>query len=386
MRLESLPEYPKKIVCAMSGGVDSSVCAALLKRAGFNVIGVFMKFWLGPGENGLIGAWNRCCSLEAETRARKVANILDIPFYVFNFEKEFKKRIVDYFLEGYKRGITPNPCVVCNKEIKFGLLLEKALELDANFVATGHYAKTNLSDFVFSKNRLQIQTIASNWRRFKVRLFRGKDKNKDQSYFLWMLNQNQLKRILFPIGDYTRSEVEKLAKKFKLDFLLNIPKSVEICFIQTTVNDFLKRYLKPKPGPICLKSNPKQKIIAKHQGLAFYTIGQRKGIGLPAGPYYVLDKDLKKNILLVTKNENDLYKTELIANNVNWISGQEPKLPILVEAKIRYRQLPAPAILSRPTNSEVYRLKFKTPQRAITPGQSVVFYRRDQLLGGGIIG
>jgi len=190
----------KRVICAMSGGMDSSVAAALLKKAGLNVIGVFMKFWSEPQKDGLIGSSNRCCSPEAEVRARKVAKILKIPFFVFNFEKEFKERIVDYFLEGYKNGITPNPCVVCNKEIKFGLLLEKALSLNADYVATGHYARKS----ELTTNDLQPTTY---------KLLRAKDKNKDQSYFLWMLNQEQLSRILFPIGNYTRKEVEKFGKK-----------------------------------------------------------------------------------------------------------------------------------------------------------------------------
>ncbi len=354
----------EKVVIAMSGGIDSSVAAALLKRAGFNVISVFMKFWSEPEKNGLVGASNRCCSPEAEIRARKVAKILKIPFYVFNFSKEFKKRIVDYFLEGYKKGITPNPCVVCNKEIKFGILLEKILKLDANFLATGHYAR-KVQD---PKSKIQ-------------KLLRAKDKNKDQSYFLWMLNQNQLKRILFPIGNYTRKEVENLAKKFKLP-VLRARKSVEICFVETTINDFLKKYLKEKPGKIVDK---KGKILGEHKGLWFYTIGQRKGIKLSGGPYWVLDKDLKKNLLIVTKNEKDLYKKELICKNVNWISGIEPTLPLKVKAKIRYRHKPALAIINRTSKPKVYSLKFKVAQRAITPGQSVVFYKGERVLGGGII-
>ena len=354
----------EKVVIAMSGGIDSSVAAALLKRAGFNVISVFMKFWSEPEKNGLVGASNRCCSPEAEIRARKVAKILKIPFYVFNFSKEFKKRIVDYFLEGYKKGITPNPCVVCNKEIKFGILLEKILKLDANFLATGHYAR-KVQD---SKSKIQ-------------KLLRAKDKNKDQSYFLWMLNQNQLKRILFPIGNYTRKEVENLAKKFKLP-VLRARKSVEICFVETTINDFLKKYLKEKPGKIVDK---KGKILGEHKGLWFYTIGQRKGIKLSGGPYWVLNKDLKKNLLIVTKDEKDLYKKELICKNVNWISGIEPTLPLKVKAKIRYRHKPALAIINRTSKPKVYSLKFKVAQRAITPGQSVVFYKGEKVLGGGII-
>ena len=360
----------KKVVVAMSGGLDSSVAAALLKRAGFSVIGIFMKFWSEPKKDGLIGALNRCCSPEAEVRARKVAKILKIPFYVFDFEKEFKKRIVDYFLEEYKKGITPNPCVVCNKEIKFGLLLGKALALDADFIATGHYAKKKKIE-----NRKQ---------KIEYKLLQAKDKNKDQSYFLWMLNQKQLSRILFPIGYYTREEVEKLAKKFKLP-VLKARKSVEICFIQTTINDFLARHLKQKPGQI-IYSTPgvEYRVIGRHRGLAFYTIGQRKGIELPGGPYYVLGKDLKKNILIVTKNEKDLLKKELICKNVNWISGKVPKLSQKVKVKIRYRHELARAAIYKILNTK-YKILFSSPQRAITPGQSVVFYKGQQLLGGGII-
>jgi len=358
----------KKIICAMSGGVDSSVAAALLKRAGFDMIGVFMKFWSPTTSGGgLVGGWNHCCSPEAEVRARKVAKILKIPFYVFNFEKEFKKRIVDYFLDGYKKGITPNPCVVCNKEIKFGLLLEKALALDADYVATGHYARK--------------KETRDNRQETRYKLLRAKDKDKDQSYFLWMLNQEQLNRILFPIGDLTRKEVENLAKKFKLP-VLKAKKSVEICFIQTTINDFLKKYLKEKPGKIV---DTQGKILGEHRGLWFYTIGQRKGIGLSGGPYFVLDKDLKKNFLIVTKNEEDLLKKELVAKNVNLISGKEPKLPLKVKAKIRYRTKFATAILSKNLEAKAYNLKFFKPQRAITPGQSVVFYQGNEVLGGGII-
>lgn len=391
--MRKLTRKNKKVVVAMSGGIDSSVAAALLKRADFNVIGVFMKFWF-PTNNGrgFVGNWNRCCSPEAERRARKVAKILKIPFYVFNFEKEFKKRIVDYFLREHKKGRTPNPCVVCNKEIKFGLLLEKILKLDADYIATGHYARIESRKWEVESR--QSEQLPSTY----YSLLASKDKHKDQSYFLWMLDQKQLKRILFPIGDLTRKEVENLARKFKLP-VLKTRKSVEICFIQTTINDFLRKYLKPKPGKIvCLTSDAKQKrIVGEHCGLGFYTIGQRKGIGLPGGPYYVLDKDLKKNILFVTKNEKDLYKKELICENVNWISpkqslrdatgqtGKEAKFPLKVMAKIRYRHQPAEAIITKNQKSKVYSLKFKVAQRAITPGQSVVFYQGQELLGGGII-
>lgn len=348
-----MKEKNRKVIVAMSGGIDSSVSAALLKRAGFDVVGVFMKFW-ADGPKSVV---NRCCTLESEKRARLVAEKLDIPFYVFNFEKEFKKKVVDYFLAEYKAGRTPNPCVVCNKEIKFGLLFKKILSLNADYIATGHYARLR-----------------------QEKLYKGKDKNKDQSYFLWKLNQKILKHTLFPVGDYAKTEVRKLAKKFNLP-VLNIPESQEVCFIQTTTADFLKKYLKSKPGKII---NTKGVVIGKHQGLWFYTIGQRKGIGFSKGPFYVLDKDIKKNTLIVTKNEKDLYKKELIVKNVNWAS--EIKFPLKVMAKIRYRHKLASAIVDK------NKVIFAKPQRAITPGQSVVFYlprgkagRGQELLGGGVI-
>ncbi len=353
----------KRVICAMSGGIDSSVAAALLKRAGFDVIGVFMKFWTAPSQDKLQGHWNRCCSPEAEKRAREVASCLSIPFYVYRFEREFKKRIVDYFLKEYKEGRTPNPCVVCNKKIKFGLLLEKALKLEADYVATGHYA------------------MLQRTRDKKARLFKGKDKNKDQSYFLWQLNQKQLKHILFPIENYTKTETKRLVKKFKLP-VSGVPESQEVCFIQTTVNNFLKKYLKSKPGRII---DTEGKIINEHEGLHFYTIGQRRGIKLPGGPYYVLDKNLKKDLLIVTKNEKDLYKKELVVKNINWISGNGPKLSLKIKAKIRYRHKASLATIENKLKTKNCKLIFNKPQRAITPGQSVVFYKGREVLGGGII-
>jgi len=347
----------KRVICAMSGGIDSSVAAALLKKAGFEVIGVFMRFW---SENRVIGRPNECCSPEAEKRTRKVAKILKIPFYVFDFKKEFEKKVVDYFLDSHKKGLTPNPCVVCNKQIKFGLLLEKALKVNADFVATGHYART------LKKGD-------------KVHLLQGADKEKDQSYFLWQLNQKQLSKTLFPIGRYKKTEIRKLAKKFKLP-VFDIPESMEICFIQTSINDFLRKHLFQRKGKII---NQQGKVIGKHLGLWFYTIGQRKGLGISGGPYYVLDKKFKKNILIVTKNEKDLFEKELTLKNVNWILGKKPKLPKKIKARIRYRHKPASATLI--FQKKTLKLIFNRNQRAITPGQSAVFYKNQEVLGGAII-
>jgi len=347
----------KKVIVAISGGVDSAVAAALLKRGWFlpasrqvDVIGAFMKLADLP------------IFREREKKARKVAKILKIPFLSFNFEKEFKKRIVDYFLKEYKAGRTPNPCVICNKKIKFGLLLKKALALDADFVATGHYVRLRKG-------------------KEGIHLLRGKDKTKEQSYFLWQLNQKQLKRILFPVGNYTKNQVRGLAKKLKLP-VLRIPESMEICFIKTAINNFLKKYLKEKPGKIII---PEGKVVGEHQGLWFYTIGQRKGIKLAGGPYWVLEKDLNKNTLIITKREKDLYKKELRAKNVNWVFGKAPKLPLKIKAKIRYRHKAASATITHGLKSKVYNIKFSRSQRAVTPGQSVVFFRGEELVGGGII-
>ncbi|MDP3991062.1 MAG: tRNA 2-thiouridine(34) synthase MnmA [Candidatus Nealsonbacteria bacterium] len=369
---------PKKIIVAMSGGVDSSVAAALLKKQGFVVIGVFMKFWLArrsPGEGGK--AFNRCCSSDAERRAREVASILDIPFYVFNFEKEFKKRVVDYFLKEYAAGRTPNPCVVCNKDIKFGLLLERTLSLKADFIATGHYVRK-----------------AGN------KLFKGKDKEKDQSYFLWQLSQKQLKHSLFPLGSYTKKQVKEMAKKFGLP-VLSIPESQEICFVENTIGEFLTKYIKQKKGEIV---DAQGKVLGEHQGLSLYTIGQRRGLGFIGGPafakpacrrgrasagkpYWVLRKDLKMNVLVITKDEEDLFEKELFFKEANWISGKSPKVPAILKATIRYRHKVVQGVLQKGN-----RFIFNKPQRAITPGQSIVFYlprrqagKGQELLGGGII-
>ncbi|MDO8424577.1 MAG: tRNA 2-thiouridine(34) synthase MnmA [bacterium] len=348
-----------KVIMAMSGGIDSSVAAALLKKQDFEVVGVFMKFWKEPDDKG---GWNRCCSLDSERRARQVAKVLKIPFYVFNFEKEFKRRIVDYFLAGYKRGLTPNPCVVCNKEIKFGLLLERAMALNADFIATGHYVRLSSSgDHAY-------------------KLLKGNDKEKDQSYFLWQLNQKKLKKIIFPVGEHTKPEVRKLANKFKLPFK-NIPESMEICFIPKTTEEFLGKYLKSKPGQIM---DGKGKLLGRHPGLQFFTIGQRKGIQLSGGPFWVTGKDLRGNRLIVSRNEKDLLEKESIVEEVNWISGKEPKLPLKMKVKIRYRHESVPATVFKIRNAR-YKIRFGSPQRAVTPGQSAVFYQGRELLGGGII-
>jgi len=318
---------------------------------------------------------------------------------VLSVEKEFKKKVVDYFLQEYKKGNTPNPCVVCNKEIKFGFLIKKALSLGADFVATGHYARISLfrsaTNFFPSAGKPPLPLRASGPGTAKSslpRFFIGKDKEKDQSYFLWQLNQKQLGRVLFPVGGFTKPEVRKLAKKFKLP-TADTPESQEVCFVSQTTNDFLKKYLKTKPGPIVEILQPANsrysrvaRIVGQHNGLWFYTIGQRRGLEIQQGPWFVVAKDFKKNTLVVSKNEKDLEKKELIADNINWILPV--KLPINAEVKIRYKSGLFHALIRANKPGSVRVVFTKGPKgypRAITPGQSAVFYKKDELIGGGII-
>lgn len=340
----------KKIITAMSGGVDSSVAAAILKEKGYDVIGVFMKFWKEPGKS----RENLCCSAEAKADARKIANKLGIPFYVFDFSKEFKKRVVDYLIDEYRKGNTPNPCVECNRWIKFKFLIDKAITLKADFIATGHYARIK-----------------------DGKLLVAKDKQKDQSYFLWTLKQDQLKRTLFPIGDYTKRQVRAMAKKLDLP-VYQKKESQEICFIpDSDVNKFLKKRIGIKKGPIITIKGDK---IGEHQGLAYYTIGQRRGIKVGGiGPFYVIDKDFKKNALIVAQSDfsEALYKKEMRVKGINWIN--KVKLPLKCNVKIRYLTPSVPAVIKE------NRVVFNKKQKAITPGQSAVFYKGSEVLGGGII-
>jgi tRNA-specific 2-thiouridylase len=345
----------------MSGGVDSSVAAALLKRQGLDVSAIFMRLWC------------ESYSARAEKKAKQVAESLNIPFFVFNIEKKFKKKIVDYFLKEYKEGITPNPCVNCNKEIKFGLLLDEALRLGADYLATGHYARL----------RREIPNSKSQITNCQYKLFRGIDITKDQSYFLWKLSQKQLKHILFPIGGYKKTKVRELAKKFNLP-TFNIPESQEICFIKSTVSNFLGQYIKSESGDVLTTDNKK---VGEHQGLSFYTIGQRKGIGLSGGPFYVVDKNLKENTLIISSffKDKNLYKKKLIAKNINWVKGKMPKLPLKTKTQIRYGHKAFSATIVKKFKNGNIEIVFTQSQRAITPGQSVVFYKYKELLGGGII-
>ena len=358
------PEQRRRVFVAMSGGVDSSVAALLLQNKGYDVIGVYMKGWSLTG-----------CAEEDARDARRVAGVLNIPFYVFNFEKEFKKSVVDYMISGYAKGETPNPDIMCNKEIKFGLFLKKALALGADFVATGHYSRLR-REFPISKSQFPNKIKNPNFK-----LFQAKDSNKDQSYFLWTLTQAQLKHCLFPLGNFTKPKVRALAKKYNLP-TAEKPDSQGVCFVgEIDVAEFLKSKLGKKPGPVLTLAGKK---VGVHDGLNFYTIGQRKGIGSAGGgtPYYVARKDFKKNALIVAEaNSPALFSDALSVKTINWISGKAPELPLSCLARIRYRQP-----LQKCVIADKSKVKFNEPQRAVTPGQSAVFYTaRGKMLGGAVI-
>jgi len=362
-----LKEKKIKVAVAMSGGVDSSVAALLLKKQGYDCIGVFMKNY----DDSCDGS--KCSASVDYESARKAAHHLDIPLYTFNFEKEYADCVLSYFYREYQSGRTPNPDVMCNKEIKFKVFLDKILKLGCQYMATGHYAQREVY-----KNKNGKESY---------KLLKGVDQNKDQSYFLCALNQRQLKYSLFPIGGLTKPEVRKLAKQAKLPNAER-PDSQGICFVgEVGLVDFLGKKIKNKVGKIVMVDG---RIVGEHKGVMYYTIGQRKGIGVPGGsgePYYVVDKDVKKNLLIVAKGQEDkfLYKKELIAEKIHWIA-EVPKLPLKCSAKIRYRQPDQKCVVKfiRGSKTKV-KVTFADPQRAVTPGQAIVFYKGDTLIGGGVI-
>lgn len=366
-----------KVIVAMSGGVDSSVAAAVLKEQGFEVVGVFMHFWHEPVGDGPI-AENACCSLESQEEARKVAQILGIPFYTVNVAKEFKKEIVDYFIREYKNGRTPNPCVRCNKEIKFKVLMKKMLEIKADYIATGHYARI-LNDQFPIINQSSIPKLKNSK---KYVLATAKDAEKDQSYFLYNLTRKQLARTLFPIGEFENKDaVRKYAEKMKFPVYAK-KDSQDICFIPDSTENFLKRHIKLKPGNIVDIDGT---VVGKHCGLALYTIGQRKGIRIGGkGPYFVVEKNAKKNELVVSNAMG--VAAGAAVKDVNWIR-RPAKFPVKLLVRTRYRNpLIHAKIKLRRRKSAEYQILFEEPQKAITPGQSAVFYGENgELIGGGTI-
>ena len=350
-----------KVVIAMSGGVDSSVAAALLKQQGYEVIGLMLHLWSETGKEES----NRCCSPDSQAMARRVAAKLEIPFYVVDAKDLFYSHVVQSFLDGYAQGVTPNPCLVCNRFIKWDYLLKHALTLGAEFLATGHYA-------------IKRKTEAGQWQ-----LLRSVDRAKDQSYVLHVLTQEKLARAIFPVGEHHKSEIRELAESFCLPSAARSD-SQDLCFLAgEDYREFLQRNVPGigHPGPILDRNG---KILGEHQGLAYYTIGQRKGLGIASAiPLFVLEKDSARNVLIVGKVD-ELGCSDLLAKDVSWIAGEPPAEPFRAGVKTRYTARETPAEVT-PLEDGRASVHFDLPQRDITPGQAAVFYVDDIVLGGGII-
>ena len=349
----------EKIMIGMSGGVDSSVSAALLKDQGYEVIGVTMQIWQeNKEENGT------CCSITAVDDARKVANTLDIPYYVLNFKKSFDEKVIKYFIAEYLKGRTPNPCIACNRYIKFEELLNKSLSMDIPYIATGHYAVVEKK-----KGRYLLK--------------KSKSKTKDQTYVLYNLTQEQLAHTVFPLGKYDKSKVRELAKRYNLQ-VANKKDSQEICFVEdNNYGKFIEQNTDSDlvPGDLV---NTKGEVVGKHKGIHHYTIGQRKGLGIASNKaLYVIDIDIENNTVMVGQ-ESDLQQKELIAYDLNWILVDKLEKKMRVKAKIRYGAKECLATIY-PLEEGKVRVVFNKSQRAITPGQAVVFYKGDYVLGGGTI-
>ena len=346
----------------MSGGVDSSLAAALLKKEGRDVIGVTFRMW--PREECGASSGRACCDLESVTRARAVAGKLKIPYYVFDFSEEFRKKVIDYFCGQYMRGMTPNPCVICNEKIKFASLFDKARSLGSTAIATGHYAR-----------------IVKRGERFVLK--EGADKKRDQSYFLFSLSQEQLGGAIFPLGGLTKERARFLAKRFGL-VTHDTVSSQDICFVRD--KDYAE-YIRKKTGLEIKEGEIVDAagiVIGRHKGIPFYTIGQRRGLGIAySEPLYVVAIDVKRNRLVVGTRK-DVLKKSLVAEGLNWISREGICGPIRVSAMIRYNHRKAKATVS-PMGRGLVRVDFDGPQEAPTPGQAVVFYERDIVVGGGWI-
>ncbi|MCF6191176.1 MAG: tRNA 2-thiouridine(34) synthase MnmA [Cocleimonas sp.] len=353
----------QKVIIGMSGGVDSSVAALLLIEQGYDVEGLFMKNWEEDDTE------EYCTATEDLADAQSVSDALGITLHTVNFSGEYWDNVFEYFLEEYRSGRTPNPDIMCNKEIKFKAFLEYALELGADFIATGHYARIDRSGA-------------------QLKILKGIDENKDQTYFLYTLQQNQLAKSLFPIGELEKPKVRALAQKAGFD-TANKKDSTGICFIgERKFTEFLQRFLPAQPGDII---TPEGDVIGQHQGLMYYTFGQRQGLGIGGlktsseEPWFVVDKNLKTNQLIAAQGHNHplLLKQQLKASQLHWVSGNTPANDFSCKAKIRYRQTEqACRVVVDGDNCVVC---FDEPQRAITPGQSIVFYDNNICLGGGII-
>ena len=350
----------QRVVVAMSGGVDSAVAAGLLVRQGYDVIGITMRLWSVEDPAAPRGK-KRCCSVEDTDDARQAADALGIPHYVLNMEREFQDRVIDYFVAEYGRGRTPNPCLACNEHVKFRALLDRAVALEADFLATGHYAR-----------------IEHEGGRYRLR--RAVDEAKDQSYVLYTMGQAELAKTLFPVGAYSKPRIRELAHEMGLQ-LAEKPDSVDICFVPDgDYKSFVRKRLPQTAGTV---RDADGNQIGEHEGVAGFTIGQRKGLGIAVGEKrFVTGIDPDLNVITIGREE-DLFSTTLLAENVNWLAGA-PDGAIRADVKIRYRTTPAPAMVT-PLAAGTARVVFDAPQRAITPGQAAVFYAGDEVLGGGAI-
>ena len=365
-----------KIAVAMSGGVDSSAAAAILKEQGHDLVGFTMQLWnqrrgVSTDENG-DPLPSRCCSLDDVYDARRVAEELGFPFYVLNLEREFERDVVQPFVTSYLDGETPIPCVSCNSRLKFAALDQLAANLGCEKVATGHYA------------RVEYDREAQ-----RYRLFRGRNQQKDQSYFLWELTQDQLSRSLFPLGEMSKPEVREIAREHDLA-IAEKAESQEICFVPDgNYSAFIDRYLEMEGAPARIPSegdivNTTGVVIGRHMGIHRYTIGQRRGIGIAnERPLYVLSIDAPHNRVEVGASE-DLLRRDLEVAGINWIVGAIPSEPVRARVRVRYRHTEAPATITSLDNNRA-RVVFDEPQRAITPGQAAVFYDAEEVLGGGWI-
>ena len=351
---------------AMSGGVDSSVTAALLKQDGYQVIGATMQIWPSNDLAEEAHKFGGCCGFDAASEANSVAHKIGIPHYVMNFRNEFAQKVITNFCREYSLGRTPNPCIRCNEHIKFDALLNRAKELDADLIATGHYTRIEYDE---ENDRYLLK--------------KGVDHTKDQSYVLYTMSQNQLKHSLMPLGVFTKEKVRQVARELGLS-VADKAESQEICFIpDDNYSRFLREYMPEmaKPGPILDREG---NTLGEHRGILFYTIGQRKGLGISAKkPLYVVAIDRGRNAIIVGSKE-DVYSVELIAADINWIAKQSLKQPLELKAKIRYRHREADAVITSISSREAH-VKFKQPQMAITPGQAIVFYDKDTVVGGGTI-
>lgn len=351
------------VIVGMSGGVDSSVCAALLKEEGYNVVGLFMKNWEEFDEHGV------CQSSKEYADVVRVCEKLDIPYYSVDFIEEYKNQVFNHFIEEYKLGYTPNPDVLCNREIKFKVFFEKALELGADFLATGHYCQKKRQDDSG-----------------KYALVKGSDPLKDQSYFLYTIKSEVLEKVLFPIGHLPKTEVRKIAEKFDLA-TKHKKDSTGICFIgERNFKNFLSNYVTFEDGNFETLDG---KIVGRHTGATYYTIGQRKGLGLggQGEAWFVVGKDIKRNVVQVERGETHpaMYADTLVATDLSFTEGEfKHSLPFHCKAKIRYRQIDQACTITDIRDGKIY-VEFALPQRAITPRQSIVFYSGDVCLGGAMI-